>query len=163
AMMMMSMDMTGPPASPVSIKLHDCVARGDASLLRATQPVDLEWSNGLAVLSEPLFVGDSVMTARTDRWNLKIEHLTAHLRGGLCKLSAGMQMVETSISCRNSILISQTDLPLIRQQGDDVVTNLKNKLAWLGQQNLYEGVQKFWSVTDLMARQPTEEIAEAAW
>ena len=163
AMMMMSMEMAGADKVPVSIKLRDCVVRGDASLIRASQPIEMDWTNGLAALSEPLFVGDGAMPARGGRWSLEIDHVTAHLGGGLCALSSGTQPLETKVSCHNSILICSPEVPLFRTQGDDTHTNLKGKLAWSGYQNLYEGVRTFWNVSDSSGRQPPEEMSETAW
>ncbi len=59
AAMMMAMEVPIGGSSPVSVRLRDCVARGGARFLHAAYPVELDWFNGLAAISEPLFVGSS--------------------------------------------------------------------------------------------------------
>jgi serine/threonine-protein kinase len=171
AAMMMSMDMSPPEMPPVGIRLWDTVARGEAVFVQAgnsAYPLDVSCTNALLALSQPFFASEGGRAGtRAGRFLIKFDHVTAHLRGGLCQISSslGGPAPETSITCNNSILLSSAATPLISQEGDETVANLQSKLTWSGDKNLYDSISMFWRVTDLNAsRLPADqEMMQLAW
>ena len=88
----MAVDST-PAATPLAtIELTDCVARGEAVFLSVEdlQPVYLLWDNGLLATTDQLLtVGGGQAAPKPDEMlRLELRHLTAAVRGGLCRLSA---------------------------------------------------------------------------
>jgi serine/threonine-protein kinase len=158
--MMMAMEMPGTEASPPSIQLTDCVARGGGEFVHAKVPVRIRWTNGLAALSDALFASDMPMQPRGSSV-IELSHVTARLGRGLCSL-AGSPQQETSISCNDCILLGSAsgDAPLIQQQGGDTVTNLKNRLTWKGGGNLYELFPTRWRITSDAGQ---ESMDKEAW
>ncbi len=83
---------SAPAATPLAtIELADCVARGEAVFLRVEdlQPVYLLWDNGLLATTDRLLsVGGGQAAPKPDEMvRLELRHLTAAVRGGLCRLS----------------------------------------------------------------------------
>jgi hypothetical protein len=153
--MMMAMAVPGLDASS-SIRLEDSVVRGGGEMVRAKAPVRISWTNGLAVLSDALFVSEIAMPPRDDRSSIELRYVTARLGGGLCSI-AGSPLQETSINCRDCLLVGDGGTPLIQQQGSDTPTNLKSHLTWTGERNLYEGLQTFWKISGEQDRQQAQE------
>jgi hypothetical protein len=80
---------TMPVAEPVRLTLANCIARGEAVFLRATetQPATLTWTNGLLATSERLLLetgGDASSRSPEGRIVIYLDHVTAFTRNGLC-------------------------------------------------------------------------------
>ncbi len=157
--MMMAMEMPGGESSVPSIQLNDCVARGGGEFVHAKVPVRVRWGNGLAVLSDPLFVSETSMPPRGSNSWIELSHVTARLNKGLCSL-AGSAVQETSVSCQNCILVGAGEAPFIQQQGSDTVANLKNRFTWQGGSNLYEAFPTRWRITGEVGQ---ESMDESQW
>jgi len=153
--------------TPVKIKLKNCVARGEAVFLNAADslyPIVLEWDNGLLATTEQLFKsgGGRTLLKGDHLFEIRLDHLTANVQGGLCLLENPKQrslQLKTVIHCTNSILLGP-DLSLVRQNGVDKLMTLKTKLAWTGNKNWYEGIRMFWKISDGQAE---EQMMFKAW
>jgi serine/threonine protein kinase len=154
--MMMTSDMPTVENSPVSVRLRDCVVRGEAMLVDAGHslyPIELTWNNGLLAISEPLFRSlGGRMAPRGGRFSIELDQVTAHLRGGLCYLTSGpgnSHQLQTHVRCTNSLLLGRPECPLVYQEGDDTLANLKSKFVWSGAKHLYDGFAMYWRLMDL--------------
>jgi serine/threonine protein kinase len=155
---------------PVSIELTDCVARGEATLLRAedSRPIRLVWENGLLATSERLLVVDGGQRSPLagEKIQLDLRHLTAAVRGGLCRLASGEvapHQLETEIHCKDSILLGPAKGFLIEQSGLESVAILKQRVRWNGEWNFYEGFTVPWSIRTNSPDSPPELLAQDAW
>jgi hypothetical protein len=134
---------------PISVRLKDCIARGGASFLHATYPVDLDWSNGLVALSEPLFAGQ----VRSGDSRIGLRNVTARLPKGFCSFDSSV--FKLSATVENCVLAGSAKAPLIDQEGVDGVASLRKRFAWRGDANRYEQIsldgnppppQVFWRI-----------------
>jgi hypothetical protein len=131
--------------------------------VHAKAPVKISWTNGLAVLSDALFVSEIAMPQRDDRSSIELRYVTARLGGGLCSI-AGSALQETNVTCRNCQLVGEEDTPLILQQGYDSLANLKSHLTWTGERNIYEGLRTFWKISGEQDRQQAQEsMDQSGW
>ena len=106
------------------IDLSNCVVRGETTVLRAEEavPLRLRWHNGLLVTTERLvnLGGTRKPPERGERILLDLEHLTAVMDQGLGEFSSRPEspyLMEVSVWCTNSILVTQRWAPLITQSG----------------------------------------------
>jgi hypothetical protein len=152
------------------IALADCVARGEACLLRTEglQPAELSWDNGLLVTSERLLAADGgESTPSADPIVLlKLKHLTAVVRGGLCRFRhspfATMPLA-AQLSCSDSILVGGAESALVEQVGNASLDQFRERIAWTGDHNVYLGFSRFWSIRSLDPNAPVETMDFDAW
>ena len=146
-------DTAGAVRQPVTITLADCVLRGEAVVLRVQDlwPIRFTYENGLVVTTEPLLEADG--GERTpwpnERIELDLQHLTAVIRGGLCRLNRSGSMprlLPTQVSCANSILLGGPTASLIEQIEVAGLETGGEALAWNGDRNFYEGFESFWTI-----------------
>ncbi len=157
-------------ATPLAtVELVDCIARGEADLLRVDdpQPVSLTWDNGLLITTERLLTTNgSQWTPKPDEMRIELRHVTAAVGSGLCRLTSGpsnphqlaVQFVST-----NSILIAPPGVPLIEQQGASSIEDFRRLFVWNGDRNFYEGVDVFWSVSTLDPEDSSDVMNFEAW
>ena len=138
---------------PVSIRLLNCVARGESVLLRTAQmePVDFTWLNGLAALSEPMFRMNASQSNMRDSCRLQadLQHVTAVLRRGLllCTNSDDAPYpVEADFNCKDSIFMVGSDAALVEQRCVHPASSLQEMIIWTGERNFFEGFTTFWNV-----------------
>lgn len=162
-------DMAGE--SPASIRLTNCIARGEAALLRmqAMLPAELIWDNGLAVLAEPLLVASGVqMEPRGGRVGLSLRHLTAAVRGEVIRATNGFDApfsLPIDASCSDSILLTFNRAPLVEHSGIDGLVDLMHTFHWTGERVFYEGFDwnVFWRFTHVDSSNPPRELSFGAW
>jgi hypothetical protein len=137
----------------VAIELVDCVLRGEAVALSAHDqlPVRFSWDNGLLVTSERLVVavGGERTASPGENIQISIAHLTALVRGGLCRFApgeSGPRQLSAQVDCRNSILIGGPAAPLVEHAGGADVDAARQGFAWNGERNFYEGFGSFWTI-----------------
>ena len=138
---------------PVAVQLENCVVRGAAVFLRASdlQPLELTWNNGLLVTSEHFLTaaGGSVNRRQAGDMRLDLRHLTAVTTSGFAHFSnspdAPLQLT-TEITCADSILMAAASAPFIEQTGDDTVDEFRSKISWNGDRNFYQGYTIFWKI-----------------
>lgn len=141
-------------ATPLTtIELTDCVARGEAVFLcvEDLQPVYLRWNNGLLATTEQLLTAAGGQTAPKpdEALRLELRHLTAAVRGGLCRLtrtSANPYQLTVQFECTDNIIITGRGAPLIEQDGTTNIEKSRQRLVWNGDRNYYQGVDVFWLV-----------------
>ena len=105
---------SSPAATPLAtIELTDCVARGEAVFLcvEDLQPVYLLWENGLLATTEQLLTagGGQVAPKPDEMLRLELRHLTAAVRGGLCRLSAtpaNPYQLTVQFACTDDIILT---------------------------------------------------------
>jgi serine/threonine-protein kinase len=157
--------------APAGIELDDCVARGEAVFLRTEgiQPVRLSWTNGLLVTSQYLLWADgSPVSARTGELRqLDLQHLTAVVRRGLCRLttsqSAPHQLLTQVRHISDSILIGGPGGALIEQSGAESVDQCRGWIEWNGDRVFYQGWDAFWTISTLDASAAPESMTFDAW
>lgn len=173
-------DEVAAPAEPASIDLTDCIARGEATFLRSEdmQPVHLAWENGVLATTERLLssVGGPRLAPPGDIVRLDLRHLTATVRGGLCRIATNpmeSHQLPTQIDCVDSILTTAPSegrpssmvpgTALIEQLGDEELDDLRNRITWNGDRNFYEGFDAFWSVHRLDPEIPSDAMTFDTW
>jgi hypothetical protein len=144
-------------ATPLAtIELADCVARGEAVFLSVEdlQPVYLLWDNGLLATSDQLLTagGGQVAPKPDEVLRLELRHLTAAVRGGLCRLSAtpaNPYQLTVQFVCSDDIILTAPGTPLIEQVGVASVEKSRQRFVWNGDRNYYQDVDVFWMVRTL--------------
>jgi serine/threonine protein kinase len=145
---------TSPAATPLTtLELTDCVARGEATFLSVEdlQPVYLLWDNGLLATSDQLLTasGGQVAPKPDEMLRLELRHLTAAVRGGLCRLSAtsaNPYQLTVQFVCTDDIILTAPGTPLIEQEGAASVEKSRQRFVWNGDRNYYQDVDVFWLV-----------------
>ncbi len=157
--MMMPDDMAAEPT--LTLRLRNCVARGEAVLLRVSdgQPVDLTWDNGLFASSERLLaVSGAAATPRAaGRIHLDLRHLTAAVGRGLARIAATADapyLPPCEIDCSNSLLVAWQEATLIEHQGLEPAQRIQQQFNWSGERNVYDGFTVFWQIQDGSAMGP---------
>jgi serine/threonine-protein kinase len=149
--MMMPDGDKSPPL--LAIRLDDCVARGEATLLKtqSVQAVRLTWNNGLLATSERLLSVEGTASPPPVGKQLKLtlSHVTAAVGRGLA-LAANAQhtpyQLLTEIESASCIILGRGGSPLVEQRGVDSIEDFRERLLVLGEKNFYEGFNVFWRV-----------------
>ncbi len=157
-----------PPAEWATLVLTDCIARGEAVLVRShdLRPFQLTWNNGLLATTERLLVADGGDRAPLpgDGMRVDLQHLTAVVRGGLCQLRQSESApygLPLAINCISSILVGTARGPLIEQTGLGAKEPY-DMVLWNGERNFYEGFGTFWSVAPAQPQwRPAPQTFEA--
>jgi len=142
------------PSLPVTIRLQDCVVRGEALFLRSasTQSLDFLWQNGLLATSERFFVtvpGTSAAAPSAGLVRLSLDHVTAIVRRGFCQLTSAEpddRRLDTFLTSTNSILVADSDAPLIEQRTLVGSPRFDDHIRWTGENTFYQGFGSFWKV-----------------
>ncbi len=133
------------PQMPIA--LDNCLARGEAVLLRAEEvrPLRLTWNNGLLISTECLMSADGTRLESRSGANivLDLHHVTAVVDQGLCKLGSSQLapfLLTPDIQIEHCIIITHPDAPLFDLKGVlDPETSLE-QFVFTGDRNFYEGV-----------------------
>ena len=138
---------------PLEARMLNCVARGEAVLLRSAsmESFDFSWQNGLAVLSETLFELNARQTGMRDasRAQIDLQHVTAVARRGLLLATNSDDApypVEAELTCRDSIFMIGAGAALIEQRGVHPAAALQEMIVWTGERNFFEGFSTFWKI-----------------
>ena len=161
---------TPAPIPAATIELIDCIARGEAVLLRAEdlQPVRLAWDNGLLATTERLLsaTGHARTPPSGQALQVELRHLTAVVRSGLCRI-AGSQtaphLLPLQFTCADSILMGGAGSTLIEQVGEGDVDDFRRQITWNGDRNCYDGFEVFWSIRRLDSETPPDQMNFEAW
>jgi len=155
------LETTSAPSAPAAIRLENCVARGEAVFLRAdnVEPVDLTWENGLLATSECLLASEGGRTPPTagNSRQITLQHLTAVLRRGLCRLSVSSSaphQLMTRFQAFDNILVGAPTASLVELSGTDSSEDCQAWLEWNGVRNFYQGWNAFWSFLSADSRTP---------
>ncbi len=151
------------------IDMTNCIVRGEATVLRASEaiPMRLRWHNGLLVTTERMINlgGARESMERGESVLLDLEHLTAIMDKGLGEFDALPQnpnLMEISIWCNNSILVTQGWVPLISQSGGPSLSAQMAQLEYFGEHNFYEGMETFWQIVPPAPKRP-EKLDFEMW
>jgi serine/threonine-protein kinase len=135
-------------AIPPYIGLENCVARGQATLIRGEQakPLRISGRQCLFVLSEGLLdVGgrDTKPVQADARIELSLKNVTAVLGRDLCRLSSDALtpfQLDLVTDCKNSILyLTDTQAALLERRGVRDLGELEKHLYVRGRDNFYPG------------------------
>jgi hypothetical protein len=165
-----AMDPTAMEEQIVTLSLQDCLARGEAALLRDNelQAVRLNWDNGLLATSEQLLVaaGGPSQPRQLGHVQLNLRHVTAMIRGGLALLTnredAPYQLL-TEINCDDSIFVSMTKPALIEQRGSDRIEEYATRLQWSGDHDFFDGFEVFWKILNTAAETRSRQHRFEDW
>ena len=160
-----------PAATPLAtIELVDCVARGEAAFLSVEelQPVYLLWQNGLLATSDQLLTagGGQVAPKPDEMLRLELRHVTAAVRGGLCRQSStpsNPYQLTVQFVCTDDIILTAPGVPLIEQEGTVGVEKSRQRVLWNGDRNYYQDVDVFWQVRNVDPAVPPEGMTFDAW
>ncbi|MEQ8790964.1 MAG: protein kinase [Pirellulaceae bacterium] len=132
------------PAAPLFLSLDNCIARGQAALVRAdtATPFSVNWNQGLLVTTEPMIeAGGAAEEPGNGRIAVKLDHLTAVLPRGLCSLKTSADkkyQFILGVECRNSIILTESDVPLLTRMGPETLEEVvKKKLEVATAGNFY--------------------------
>jgi serine/threonine-protein kinase len=166
----MAMDPGAVDAHVVVVRLENCVARGEAALLRDNdlQAVRLNWNNGLLATSARLFVaeGNSLQPHRDVRAELTLRHVTAMVAGGLVLLTNSQEapyQVSTQITCDDCIIASAGKAPLVEQRGSDSIDQYLTRFEWHGQRNFFDGFDVFWRIMNSTGQTGSKQLDFDQW
>ena len=131
----------------MQIALDNCLARGEAVLLRAEEvrPLRLTWNNGLLVTTECLMSADGTRLESRSGANivLDLHHVTAVVDQGLCKLGSSHLapfLLTPDIKIEHCIIVTQPDAPLFDLKGVLDPEKSLEQFVFTGDRNFYEGV-----------------------
>ena len=151
---------SSPAATPLAtIELTDCIARGEAVFLcvEDLQPVYLLWENGLLATTEQLLTagGGQAAPKPDETLRLELRHVTAVVRGGLCRLSAtpaNPYQLTVQFACTDDIIMTARGAPLVEQEGTASLDKSRQRFVWNGDRNYYQDVDVFWMVRNMDSR-----------
>ena len=166
----MSMDPTAMDESLVLIDLQNCVARGEASLVRDNelQAARLTWNNGLLATSERLLTasGGPSQPRQLGHVQINLRHVTARVHGGLALLSnsedAPYQLL-TEIKADDSICVSAFKPPLIEQRGSDRIEEYLTRFQWSGDHDYFDGFETFWQIVNTSSDATSRQLHFEEW
>jgi len=157
-------------AGNVSLELSDCIARGEATLLRVetAQQVQFQWENGFLASGDYLLTVDGVEDAPKsgDGVDLRLRHITAAVRRGLVRgmtSQSAPHALPIRVRCVDSILQGSPGAALIEQVCVEAADECRRALDWNGDHNFYLGWESYWTVTEPEGRLPPETMDFDAW
>jgi serine/threonine-protein kinase len=166
-----TMDMGGTTVDNhvVNINLKNCVARGEATLLRDTdlQPVRLTWNDGLLATSERLLVaeGSSVQPRQEARAEVNLRHVTAMV-GGLVLMTNSQEephQLVVDLRCHDCILATSGTAALVEQRGSAGIDEFLARFLWSGDSNYFQGFNTFWQVMNSAGPTGSKQLNFDQW
>jgi hypothetical protein len=156
--------------APLNIRLLNCIARGEATFLRADVPpsLDIRWDNGLLTTTERFLELGSLPDVPPTGTKVAVElrHLTGVFRDGLCLLKTTKDdphAMPTSIACTDCILLAAADAVLLDQVGVSPIPVIRDQLIWSGDGNFYEGFGNFRRITGIGPQGTPQQTTEPTW
>jgi serine/threonine protein kinase len=167
----MAMDPAASEDQAVRIELVDFIARGEATLVRASdlQPLALDWDNGLLATSERLLVagGGALKPSELARHvEINLRHVTAAVHEGLISLSNSVDapyQLQTQVAAADSIVQSTNHPPLVEQTGSDDVDEFMGRLVWNGERDCFDGFDAFWQIDKTTPPSASKSMAFDEW
>lgn len=170
--LMPDMPVVGAPPKPsLEVEITDSLIRGDGDLfaIRHAEPARLAIKQSVVALSGTLLTarGNSEMTHENAQLELRLEHVTAVLAGGLIRLDSGnmpRKLLPVQVSASNSIFSNSAGVPFVAMTGNSPPQDFHELLFWVGQNNFYDRYQTLWSITSTQeAAGRSENMDSAAW
>ena len=164
AMKMMENDMAMMPA--MSVNLTRCVARGDATFLRASEesPLKVVWTQGLFVTTQRLIEteGSPLRPAELgQRLDIDLDHVTAVIPQGFYSMrrkTGNAYQLKADVVCRNTLLQTSPQVPLF--EFTDLASIEDVKLTYGGEGNLYAKDVVFLRFHPLSRGEPTVDFKQ---
>jgi len=158
-------------ATPLArLELVNTIARGEAVFLAVEdlQPISLLWDNGLLATSDALlWAGGGQFPPKADEaLRLDLRHLTAAVRGGLCRLSAtevAPYQLAVHIVAADNIILGAPGAALVEQQGAADVEQARRRLVFNGDRNFYQDIENYWVVRTNDPEIPADVMSFEAW
>ncbi|MBN2577812.1 MAG: serine/threonine protein kinase [Pirellulales bacterium] len=166
-----ALDPSSPSAVPLAtLELTDTIARGEAALLVVThlQPVHLVWENGLLATTECLVAAGGGTEAPKAEATLQVDlrHLTAEVRGGLCRLTTSPDepyFFPVHVNSLDNIFFTSPGVPLLEQIGVGTPEDFLRQIVWNGNRNYYQQADVLWRMEPLTGNSPPEVLDAEAW
>ena len=150
---------TSAPSSYPTIRLRNCILRGEATLIWAVEarPLEFSWDNGLLASTERLLLatGTTRPPQPGDSLNVRLSGVTVVADKGLCYLSQekrGPHLPPTRFQCDGMILLSAAGWSHIQQTVIQEITLSRDKFSLQGENNLFltqpgpSGPAAYWTV-----------------
>ena len=132
------------PSSRPTIRLKNCILRGEATLIWAVEarPLEFSWDNGLFISTERLLLatGSTRRPQPNSNLDVRLSAVTVVADKGLCYLSQekrGPHLPPTSFRCDGMILLSAARWPHIQQTVLQEITFSPEKFTLQGENNLF--------------------------
>jgi serine/threonine protein kinase len=137
------------------IELENCVARGQATLVRASEglPFWLTWRQGFLATSEYLAECSGLSApVAGDAVRLTLDSVTASVDRGLLRLDALDGAVPTPrlrIECTNCVLVHPSSTPLVEYVGVEGGDRILDLFEFEGKDNWYESTETRWRIASV--------------
>ena len=145
----------GPMAAPeeFDIKVEHSFIRGTCTLfaVRTTAGGRLELSGSVAALQGPLLAnwGDDDSPGEMRRLEMRMEHMTCFLAGGLIEMDGGdvpRFLLPLVVQARNNIFATNSQTPLISLAGRTNDDPFPRLIRWDGTRNFYDRFALYWTL-----------------
>lgn len=150
---------------PLSISLSRCIARGQATLVRAEKisPFSLQWTQGLFASTERLVETSGAMGKPewTGLVELDLSQVTIAAARGLCQMKShedAPHQLNLDIDCTNCIFLSDPAAPLLEHVGVATIAEAKEKLEFKGKGNFYPSSNLFWRIAPRGTAEATVDV-----
>lgn len=168
---MPDMEMGGnQPKPPQELEVSASLVRGEADLflVRTIMPARLSLKESIVALGGTLLrtTGGSGATETGPRLDLRLEHVTALLAGGLLKLDssdASRRFPHIQVSAFNNIFTTSSRDALISMSGNAPPQDFRPLLHWTGRKNFYDRFEAFWSMISTDGTGKAEVLDFDAW
>jgi serine/threonine-protein kinase len=158
------------PKPPLEVELADSFVRGEADLfvVRNTEPLRLAIKQSVVSLQGALLAarGHSDAGHENAQMEMRLEHVTAILGGGLVRVDIGnipRKVLPLHVSSSNSIFSNGSSVPLVAMTGNAPPQDFRALLFWVGQNNFYDRFQTLWSIASTEGSGRGESWDAAAW
>ena len=160
-----------PPKLSLEVEITDSLIRGDGDLfvVRHAEQARLAIKQSVVALSGTLLTarGNSETTHENAQLELRMEHVTAVLAGGLIRLDSGnvpRQLLPVQVSASNCIFSKSSGVPFVAMTGNSPPQDFHELLFWVGQNNFYDRYQTLWSIASTQeAAGRNENLDSTAW
>ena len=160
-----------PPKLSLEIEIVDSLIRGDGDLfvVRHAEPARLAIRQSVIALSGTLLTtrGNSEMTHENAQIELRLEHVTAVLAGGLIRLDSGnmpRKLLPVQVAASNCIFSNSSGAPFVAMTGNAPPQDFHELLFWGGQNIFYDRYQTLWSIASTQeGAGRNENLDSTAW
>jgi hypothetical protein len=159
--------MENPPDEIVTettpqVRLEACVARGQATLIRANEglPFRLTWKQGCLATSEYLAEAGGLTDPSQDGVvRIRLTNVTASMTSGMVRLEIGDRapsMPELGLTCNQCVFVHDESMPLIEYRNVASVERAINLFRMDGMDNFYPSTYIRWRIDS--ANEATREF-----
>jgi serine/threonine-protein kinase len=152
--LMPDMPTVGVPS--LEIEIADSLLRGQCDLfvVRHCEPARIALRNCVVAVQGSLLSGQgSTETSQENaQLELKLEHVTAALGGGLIKLDCGnlpRRLAPVQVYASGSIFSNPGGASFVAMTGNSPPQDFRMLLSWNGRNNIYDRYSTFWSIVSV--------------